>query len=249
MAPQNKILNHPDKEEIIKWLKVDGISVREVANRLAQRYPKKNQNHLRISFSTIQSFKTNYLNVQGQVLKDIKDATKLTRHWARKQEGQEQIADTSAYQEVIKQIAEKELDTRKRILNVFAIIESRLEVLFNKATSVDFIDKDVEKFLLEYLKQLQNVIDQHKKYEEGYREQVDINVNVNVMTEQIQILRETVREILSELDPTLTLTFMSSLNEKMRQLAYGHGTESERHGFLLNDVLGANNNIDEASFE
>lgn len=249
MAPQNKILNHPDKEDIIKWLKVEGVSVREVANRLAQKYPRKNQSHLRVSYSTIQTFKSNYLNVHGQVLRDIKDATKLTRHWARKQEGQEQVAGTKTYKEVISQIAEQELDTRKRILSVFAIIESRLEVLFDKASSADFIDKDVEKFLIEYLKQLQGVIDQHKKYEEGYREQVDINVNVSVMTEQIQILRETVREILAELDPTMTLTFMSKLNEKMRQLTYGNSAESEKHTYLLDGVLSGNGTIEEVEFE
>lgn len=223
--------------------------MRQVASRLAQKYPRKNQGHLRVSSSTIQSFKTNYLDVHGQVLKDIKQATKLTRHWARKQDGQEAIAGTKSYQEVISQIAEQELDTRKRILNVFAIIESRLEVLFNKASEMEHVDKDVEKFLIEYLKQLQGVIDQHKKYEEGYRDQVDINVNVNVMTEQIQMLRETVREILSEMDPLLTLTFMGRLNEKMRQLTYGNGAEKDKHAYLLDGVLSGDGMIEEVEYE
>jgi transposase len=239
VAPQNKILNHPDKEEIIKWLKVDGTSVREVEKRLAQRYPKKNQNHLRVSFSTIQSFKKNYLNLEGKALQDIKEASKLTRKWAKKQEALDSLAETDAYKQALMKAVESEIDTRQEIAKVFAIIDARMEVLFNKASEVDFIDKDVEKFLLDYLKQLSAVIDQHKKYEEGYREQVDINVNVNVMTEQIQVMREAVRETLADVDPALTLTFMGKLNEKMRRLSVGGDVASDRHSAILDNALGA----------
>ena len=239
MAPNSKILHHPDKEEIIKWLKVDGISVREVEKRLAQRYPRKNQNHLRVSFSTIQSFKKNYLNIEGRVLQDIKEASRLTRKWARKQEALESISESDAYNKALMKAVESEIDTRQEIAKVFAIIDARMEVLFNKASEVDFIDKDVEKFLIDYLKQLSSIIDQHKKYEEGYREQVDINVNVNVMTEQIQIMREAMRETLSEVDPSLTLIFMGKLNDKMKTLSMGGDVAADRHSVILDNALGS----------
>lgn len=247
MAPQNKVLSHPDKEEIIRWISTEGCSVREVEKRLRQRYPKKNQQHLRVAFSTIQAFKKAHLNIQGQVLQDIKDATKLTRQWARKAEIQQQLQNSGAYLEAIKDAAEKEVDTRTEILKVFAIIEQRMATLFEKANEVDFIDKDIEKLLIEWLKQFQAVIDQHKKYEEGYREQVDVNINVTVMNEQIDILRGAMRETLAEVDPMLTMVFMGKLNDKMKGLSYGQDSASVGHAALLNSALGGD--IVEAEFE
>ena len=244
MAPRIKLLSHPDREEIIKWLKVDGVSVREVEKRLATKYTRKNQQHLRVSFSTIQLFKTEHLNVKGKMLEDIKEATKLTREWANNQEiNQELMKSSNAYQEALMDAVEKEIDTRQELKKVFAIIDSRMQTLFNKASSIEFIDKDVEKFLLDYLKQLSSVIDQHKKYEEGYREQVDINVNVNVMTEQIQVMREAVRETLSEVDPGLTLTFMGKLNDKMKRLSTGGDASSIAHSDVLKAALNSETNI------
>lgn len=238
MAPVSKILTHPDKDLIVRWITVDGVSVREIESRLAQMYPKKNQQHLRVSFSTIQAFKKNHLNIEGKVLQDIKEANKLTRQWAAKKEAEEKLQNITAYQEAIKKAAEDEVDTRSEILKVFSIIEKRMEVLFNKINENEYIDKDAEKLLQDWIKQFQNVIDQHKKYEEGYREQVDVNVNVNVMSEQIQIMREAVRETLAEVDPSLTLIFMDKLSNKMRQLTVGHTPQVEKHSYLLNSALG-----------
>ena len=67
MSPRSKILNHPSKEDIIKWL-TEGISVREISSRLSQKYPRKNQEHLRVGPSTIQGFKAKHLNIKGKVL-------------------------------------------------------------------------------------------------------------------------------------------------------------------------------------
>jgi hypothetical protein len=247
IAPANKILSHPDKEEIIRWISTEGCSVREVENRLRQRYPKKNQHHLRVAFSTVQAFKKSHLNLQGKVLQDIKDANKLTRQWAKKKEIEQQLQNSSAYLEAIRGAAEKEINTRTEILKVFAIIEQRISTLFEKANEVDFIDKDIEKLLIDWLKQFQTVIDQHKKYEEGYREQVDVNINVTVMNEQIEILRGAMRETLAEVDPALTMTFMGKLNNKMKELAYAQDAASDRHAMLLDTALGGT--VTEAEFE
>jgi len=246
MPPTSKILSHPDKEEIIRWLKLDGVSVRDVEKRLSQKYPKKSQAHLRVAFSTIQAFKKEHLNLEGKVLEDIKEQSKLTRLWAKRKDEAAELEKTSAYQDVLKKIASQQLDTRQKILNVFGIIESRLETIFDKASSLDFVDKDVETLLLNYLKQLQSVIDQHKKYEEGYREQVDVNINVNVMTEQIQIMRDAVRETLADTDPDLSLRFMANLSEKMKKLTYGSTQASNKHSLVLDSALG---NITEVDFE
>lgn len=247
MAPQSKILSSPDKDLIIKWL-TEGISVREVERRLAEKHPKKNEEHLRVSFTTIQAFKKDHLNLTGKVLSDIRTAGLLTKKWAKKQEIQEAVNRNKNYQETIQKIVDSDLDVRMEILKVFNIIESRLEALFDKVSQSEITDPNVEKLLQGYLDQFMKVLDQHKKYVEGYKEQVDVNVNVNVMTEQINILREAVRESLSEVDPAITMLFMGKLNTKMKDLACSDSNTSGGHSALLDRSLRASNTTD-AEFE
>jgi hypothetical protein len=234
----SKVLTHPDLSDITRWLKVEGNSVREVEKRLAQKYPGNDQGHLRVSFSALQSFKRDHLQLEGQVLKDVKENSKMSRLWAKRAQEVEDFKNTSAYRETIAKIADTELNSRQKIMQIFAIIESRLEALFDKASSIDFIDKDVESLMQNYLKQLRDSIESYKKFEEGYAEKVDVNLNFNIATEQIQMIREAVRETLSDLDPDVSLKFMGNLNEKMRRLTYGTGPEANKHAILLDNALG-----------
>lgn len=235
MSPPSKILDHPDKNDIIQWL-TQGMSVREVEKRLSQKYPKKGQSHLRVSHSTIQSFKTNHLNIKGKVLEDIKDQTSSMRMWQRNLEKQKAVEETTAYQQAITKIAEEELDVRKELLKVFTIIESRIESLFEKVHNDDYINKDLEKSLQGYLDQFLKVLDQHKKYVEGYKETTEHNVNINIVNDQVTLLREAIRETMVEIDPSLALEFMNKFSIKLRELTYTD--ESGVSEAILNKALG-----------
>jgi len=235
------------KEDIIKWL-TDGVSVRDVEARLAQQYPKKTQGHLRVSFSTIQAFKKNHLNLNKDLIEKVRENRRLSMQISKKREMQEEVENTAAYKQAIKDLAESEMDTRQEIIKVWTIIENRIEALFNKASEFDFIDKDVEKLLQGYLNQFMGVIDQHKKYEEGYREQVDVNVNVNVMTDQVKMMQDAMREALQEVDPSLTVAFMGKLNEKMKYATLGDNTAASKHALILDHALGQFDS-QEADFE
>lgn len=233
MAPRSKIISHPDKEDIIKWL-TQGVSVRDVEKRLADKYPKRNQEHLRISHSTIQNFKSKHLNLKGKMLDDVREHTASVKAWAKRRQEQEEVQTTSAYQEAITQIAEEELDVKKELMKVFTIIESRIESYFDRLNDEDFVNKDSEKLLQNYLDQFMKVLDQHKKYVEGYKETTEHNVNITVMNDQVTIIREAIRETLISCDPSLAVTFMDKLNGKMRELSYA----DEGNAYLLNSALG-----------
>lgn len=249
MSPQPKLLNHPMREKIIFWLKVDGVSVRDVEKRLAQIYVKKSDEHLRVSASAIQAFKTDHLQIEGKVLAQIKENSKLTRTWTKKQEQTEELAKTStAYQEAMVKAAQMEIDTKQKLINVFTIIENRLEKIYNKVDSFDYLDRDAENLLLGYVKQLQATIDQHKKYEEGFKESIDVNLNLNIMNDQIHIMRDAVRETLAELDPEVSIKFLDKLNTKMKRLTLGGSMEANnKHAMLLDSALGGS--IIEADFD
>ena len=65
-----KVLNHPNKEDIIKKL-LEGSSVKEVEAWLKDKYPRRKRLH--VSYMTLQKFRAENLNLKGDVLDDIKN--------------------------------------------------------------------------------------------------------------------------------------------------------------------------------
>lgn len=229
-----KILRHPDKEQIIKWLS-EGRSVREVENLISDKYPKANQAKLRIGASALNDFRKNYLNFDEKVSKEVQQVASKTLF--KKQEIERELAKSPTYQELIREAAVKEIDVSKEILKIFSILEARMESLFDQVTDPRNKDKDKERIFQTYIAQFMKALDQHKKYVEGYREQVDVNVNVSVMSEQIAILREALREILSEIDVNLVPMFMNKLNAKMKDLSWRESATSSKHAAILDRQL------------
>lgn len=241
MAPPNKLTSHPNKEEVIKWL-TEGVSVREVEARLAQLYPRKNQSHFRVSSSTIQAFKVQHLDLKGKMLEDVKEHTRLAQQLVKMRQQKDSVQTTSAYQDAISKIAEGELNTRDQIIKVFYIVENRIEALFNKVHETDYINRDVEKLLQGYLDQLMKAFEQHKKYIEGHKDTTEHNINVNIMNDQVTILREAIRETLSETESELAVKFMEKLNTKMRSLVYNTNDSTNTvNAVFLDRALGGSN--------
>jgi DNA-binding phage protein len=242
MAVKSKVLIHPDKDEIIQML-TDSVPVRKISDMLAERYPKVHQDHLRISFPTLQEFKTNHLNLKAKVSSDIeRERIKASKSWLAYQEVEEELSDNSAYQKALLKAASAEIDTRSEILKVFTLVESRIEALYNKINAKETIRNDEERLLQSYIDQLMKVMDQNKKYIEGYREATEHNINITVATSQVNLIRESIREALAECDPSLALKFMDKIHNKMQALSFSAGSGDEAvaagHALFLNSALG-----------
>jgi hypothetical protein len=235
---RNKVLSHPDKELIIQWL-TEGIPLRDIEANLAHKYPRKNQEHLRIGFSTIQAFKKKHLNLNDDLLREVRKVRELTKQTIAAEEIKAEVVKTTAYQEAIKNLADVQLNTRNEMIKVWTLIENRLQVLFEKANNSEHLDKNTEKLIQGYLTQFMAVIDQHKKYEEGYREQVDVNVNVNVMNNQVKMMQDALRETLAEVDPEITIAFMAKLHTKMKAaVKTSDPLIADKHAAILDHALG-----------
>lgn len=237
MVQRSKILNHPDRDEIIKLLS-EGTPVRKVSDMLEERYSKRNQAHLRVSFPTLQEFKVAHLNLKGKVASDVqKEQTRASKEWLQHTEIEGELDKNNAYQEAISKIANSELDSRREILKIFSLVESRLEILYNKVNAKEIIRNDEEKLLQSYIDQLMRVMDQYKKYIDGFKETTEHNVNITIATSQVNLLREAIRETLSDCDPSLAVKFMDKIYNKMRQLDYDDNGTSP-HAAFLNSALG-----------
>jgi hypothetical protein len=247
MAAHSKILNHPDRDEIIKLLS-EGTPVRKISDMLDARYPKKHQAHLRVSFPTLHEFKTSHLNLKGKIVSDVqKEQTRASKDWLQHEEVKSELEKSSAYREAITKVANSELDSRKEILKIFALVEGRLEILYNKVNGKEVIRNDEEKLLQSYIDQLMRVMDQYKKYIDGFKETTEHNINITIATSQVNLLREAIRETLSDCDPALAIKFMEKIYTKMRALEYEGGDTN--NAAFLNSALGAAPIIDEQVYD
>ena len=210
----NKVLRHPDKEDIIKKL-LDGESVKEVERWLKSKHPKSKR--LQVSYMTLQKFRSEHLNLRGDILDDIKNRRSEIGKDSKDAEVRSIVLSSSSYQQKIEEIASSELDVTKRLLEMDSLITSRIEYYYNLLSQGGTIRED--KIFLEYINTLKSLMQDWKKYIEGFADKkIEHNINLNVIDEQARIIREAVYEVLQDMQPELIPVFVDKMELKMRQL-------------------------------
>lgn len=209
-----KILNHPDKERIIEKL-LSGESVKEIESWLEKKYPRSKRLH--ISYMTLQKFRSDNLNLKGDVLEDIKNKKTEIDKKNLEIETKMIVQSSNAYKKKIDEIASSELDVTRRLLEMDRLVNSRIEHYFNLLETGGSIKED--KIFLEYVNTMKSLMQDWKKYIEGVADQkIEHNININIVNEHARILKETILEILREMDSRLIPIFVDKLNYKMKQL-------------------------------
>ena len=222
-----KILNHPDKEEVIKKL-LEGDSVKEVERWLKEKYPRTRRLH--ISYMTLQKFRGEHLNLKGEVLDDIKNRRGEIDKEATEAEARMIIKASSSYQQKIEEIATSELDVAKRLLELDSLINSRIEYYYNLLQEGGSLRED--KIFIEYINTMKTLMQDWKKYIEGVADKkIEHNINISVVNEQARVLKEAVLEVLQELSPNLIPIFVDKLDIKTKQL------NGENIGHIQGEVI------------
>lgn len=229
----NKVLQHPDKEEIIKRL-LDGDSLKDVEAWLKRKYPKRKR--LKISWVTLQKFRKEHLNLYGDMLDDIKSAKQIKERDSSELLARQIISDSSHYQEKINEIADTELDASKRLLEMDKLINSRLVYYFNLLESGKGEIRE-DKLFLEYMKEYRAILESWKKFIDGHADKkIEHNININVVNEQLNVLKSIIFEVLQEMDPMLVPVFVNRLNAKMGVVNVG-SEEYNRLGVIDAEVI------------
>lgn len=219
-----KVLTHPDKKIIVKML-LSGNGVRAVARFLRERYPDQKKMH--ISVPTLQSFRKQKLNVEGEALAMIKENSK-NKKIAKEEIAEEreikrsenEIKKLPMYQEKIKEIVDYHVDIQKELKELFVLAKARMEDLFDKAAAGQ-ITINEEANLQRYFQIITTNIERWAKYVEKIADRtVETNVNITVIEDQMSLMRDAVREIISEMSPELQLKFLDRLSQKMSSLTY-----------------------------
>lgn len=213
----NKVLRHPDQEEIISKL-LQGNSVKEVEAWLKKRHPKTKRLH--ISWMTLQKFRKEYLNLEGEALAQIKQARSDSDQTKKELEKRATIAASNAYQEKLAEIVNEEIDVQRKMLEMEKLISSRIEYYFNVLNSGGNLRE--ERVFMELLDRQREVMRDWKKYIEKVPDQtIEQNININVVNEQLNVLKGIIFEVLKEMNPEIIPVFVEKLNSRLIDTNYG----------------------------
>ena len=230
----SKILKHIEKDEIIRRL-TEGDSIRNVCKWLKEKYPTNKK--LWISTVSLQKFRKDNLQLDGKVLKDIQEASQVQQRELDEQQRLAQLESTNAYQDKINEIANSHLDVARKITQLVSIIDTRMEYWYNAIRSGEATAAQADKEMRSYMDRQMALFQQWKKFVEGMADQtIEHNVNITVMNEQIGVIRDVIRDVMTEFDPDTAMRFMDKLNRKLESLSYTPQEQKVVDGKVINAI-------------
>jgi hypothetical protein len=217
-----KVMGHPKKNWVVKMLK-GKMGVRKISEALKEMYP--DNNNLWLSPGTLQKFRKEHLQVEGEALKYMKDIAREEKLEKDVKKEHNQIRRLPSYKEKIKEAVDLHIDIKEQLTKLSLIIESRVEDLFDKAQRGEATTNQ-ERNLQGYLNTYIATIEKWAKYIDKIADQrIETNINVTVIEDQMSLIREAVREVIMEMDSKLAEKFLENLNKKMKELSYRNKPE------------------------
>ncbi len=223
MAYGDKILAHPDKQEIIDRL-LAGDSVKNCAAWLKAKYVH-NRNRW-ISYLTLQRYRDEHLNLKGEVLKEIKQATRELTTERVHQQRTTALRESSAYETGKTAVITGILDQGTMLLELHDKIQARLA----KIEAQDYNYKN-EAVMVEYIGQFRQLIaDYHKMTMDiqKFNSKSDTTTNVQVVIqqaqEQVNTLKKIIVKVLQRMDPNIIPEFLEMVRVEMEQATSNAGS-------------------------
>jgi hypothetical protein len=216
-----KVLEHPDKDEIISKL-ISGFELQDISEWLKAKYNSvEESSHLFFSVKQLKTFKDEHLDiyqmVQESLQKDLNTA-KLSLEKVSKQELDLSIKKNPKYKEKILELATQKLDIKKMLANMIVAAEERAGQVF------DLIQENPEnlkndRVVMEWFDRLGSMLEKWWKYVEEKPDQViQHNVSIQAINDYSVVFQEAIKETLSELDIEASMKFIEILNRKLAAL-------------------------------
>jgi len=213
-----KILDHPDRDEIISKL-VIGISPKDIHEWLEAKYTNVSEAKFVIAEKSIKSFQDSYLDIYNLIQEDL---SKTKSAIASNTQDQLDLAvkENPAYKNIMMQTATHQLDVRKMISQLCVAIETRLSQVFDEIQQDPRnINTRIDRLLIEYADTLGNILEKYYKFTEAPADQViQHNVTLQVVDQHISVFHDVIKEILAQMDLETSMYFMEIFNQKMSKL-------------------------------
>lgn len=213
-----KILGHPNKNLIVRML-TQGHGVRAVAKELKKLHP--NNKKLHISVPTLQKFRKEKLNLEGEALEAVKQATKEKTAVKEAKKEDTQLRKIPAFRDAVEKAANVHVDIRHELQALLVTVKTRVEDLFDRAAA-GTLSVNEEANLHKYFASWTTTIQQWAKYVDKIADKtIETNVNITVIEDQMAAIRAAVRETIEEeMDQETATRFMQRLSQKITELSY-----------------------------
>ena len=213
-----KILDHPDKDEIIAKLVLD-YSAKDIHDWLAAKYTNVSEAKFVVAEKSVKTFKDSYLDVYNMIQEDI---VKTKQAVVTSTEDQLELAikNNPTYKSKMLELAGQEIDVRKIVAHLCVAIETRLGQVFDEIQEDPRnINTRIDRVLIEYGELLGGLLEKYYKFTENPADiSIQHNVTLQVVDQHISVFHDVIREILSQLDLESSMLFMELFNEKMAKL-------------------------------
>jgi len=213
-ATGGSVRKHPNKEEIDERL-LAGESVQAVENWLKQKFSKNKK--LQLNRMTLQAYRKNFLDLDGDVLADIKKERQVKLAEEKKRRAVEIVHAEPAYQLAKAKYAEgyalQISQTNQRLEECYRKLQEQMTIM--EGEKVHHLNAKV---IVEQINQMRGILKDAFDMEQKIKEdqQTNINIDVGRITREIQIIKTAVRETITELCPEVWPAFMEKLKDKLQ---------------------------------
>lgn len=213
MAQFEKLLQHPERDKLVAKL-ISGDTPKQISEYLKIKYNKPEDKNNRLSASLLEEFRDKYINQQEFLAKIIEEERqgKLDKKIA------ESLLNNKAWKDRLAQLADDQIDLKKKILDVLHVLEVRAEQVFDKIQENPGNFKG-DYVLLKYFDLLGQLIEKADKViNERPDQTIQHNISIQMVEQHSVAFQEAIRELLTELDPDISARFLDLLTKKMSQL-------------------------------
>jgi len=213
-----KILEHPDKDEIISKL-IIGISAKDINEWLVNKYTNVGEVKFVIAEKSLKSFQENYLDIYKMIQEDLVK-TKSALALNTTDELKLAVQDNPTYKNTLLKLANNELDIKTMLVNMIVAIETRAGQIFDSIQEDPRnINSRSDRVLIEWLDLLGTNIERFNKVILGAPDQVvQHNITVQHIDQHVAVFYDAIKKTLSKMDIETSLYFMEVFNEEMSRL-------------------------------
>ena len=213
-----KILEHPDREEIISKLAI-AISSKDINEWLRAKYTNVGEEKFVLSEKMLKTFKDTYLDFYTEIQQDI-GKTKQAVKSNVSEDLELAVRGNSAYKDAMLKIANNELDVNQMISRMAINIELRVSQIFDIIQdNPNDINTKIDRVLIEYVDALGGLLDKAHKFQNPTNNIQFTQNNVNIQVDSsISVFHDVIKEVLSQMDLESSLYFMEVFNDKMSKL-------------------------------
>jgi len=213
-----KVLKHPAKDQIDERL-LAGESVDKVAAWIRQKYPQQKKFH--INKMTLQAYRNNYLNLEGEVLADIQRERRDKRAIDRQRLALERRKSSETFQiskvRIAEQLEMTIVDTKNQLQTLFENLSERIEIM--QSQKVSHLN---EKVIVDQMRLFKDLIEEVWKMERKMKEDsgTTIGIDAEKAQKQMKAMKSAIKDTFLEIAPELLQPFVQRLAENIGSISF-----------------------------